>query len=101
MVLEQNLQIWGLLGLDTSFCTLKKEARISNSKKFAVKIRKDEPNPTITIGRNSSESFIQGVFQKKVFSGGGVHLTRWVSASTPQHGILLQLVDYLVAFNYE
>ena len=41
--------------------------------------KKDEPNLTVTIGLDSSESFIQGVFRKKVFSGGGVHLTRWVS----------------------
>ena len=41
--------------------------------------KKDEPNLTVTIGLDSSKSVIQRVFRKKVFWGGAVHLTRWVS----------------------
>ena len=43
--------------------------------------KKMSPDLTVTIGLDSSESFIQDVFRKKVFWGRAVHLTRWVSGS--------------------
>ena len=40
---------------------------------------KDELDLTVTIGPEIEEPVAQHVFRKKVFRGGAVHLTRWVS----------------------